>query len=187
MLTGRQEVEEAKPIVPPPIVGPTEFSKAVMASLKGYEATWLDRDESDNFAQKHDEELARGVVRPTVEEEIRKQVCGTLWRAVSYRWNLLKSGGGLLRGAVLSPHLPSPSGCMCCLFASSLVHWWFCVCNVSGWFPGGPDVGGPAGQLQEAVGSGGQGQEGQGQEEGVCWRGLECSAVGVKSCRRACT
>ncbi len=71
---GKGEVEEAKPILPPPIVGPTEFSKAVMESLKGYETTWLDRDESENFAQKHDDELARTVIRPTVEEEIRKQV-----------------------------------------------------------------------------------------------------------------
>ena len=59
VLQGKGEVEEPKAILPPPIVGPTEFSKAVMDSLKGYELTWLDRDESENFAQKHDEDLAR--------------------------------------------------------------------------------------------------------------------------------
>lgn len=32
------------------------------------------RDESANFAQKHDEDLAKDVVRPNVQEEIRKQV-----------------------------------------------------------------------------------------------------------------
>ncbi len=53
----------------------------------------MDRDESDNFAQKHDDELARAEVRPTVEEEIRKQVvdaapqCPLLF-GFSLRWVL---------------------------------------------------------------------------------------------------
>lgn len=66
--------EELKPIVPPPLTGPTEFTKSGMDALKGYETTWLDRDETENFAQKHDEDLTKDVIRPNVAEEIRKQV-----------------------------------------------------------------------------------------------------------------
>ncbi len=45
---------------------------------------WEDRDESDNFAQKHDVSLAKDKIRPSVVEEIRAQVgepsppCGTV-------------------------------------------------------------------------------------------------------------
>lgn len=35
---------------------------------------WEDRDESDNFAQKHDVSLAKDKIRPSVVEEIRNQV-----------------------------------------------------------------------------------------------------------------
>lgn len=35
---------------------------------------WETRDESDNFAQKHDVSLAKDKIRPSVVEEIRKQV-----------------------------------------------------------------------------------------------------------------
>ena len=90
-----------KPIVPPPIVGPSEFSKAVMESLKGYESTWLDRVESENFSQKHDEELARGVVRPTVEEEVRKQVDAMLEdQLANFKKQLAGAGKGKKAGKV---------------------------------------------------------------------------------------
>lgn len=35
---------------------------------------WESRDETDNFAQKHDVSLAKDTIRPYVVEEIRKQV-----------------------------------------------------------------------------------------------------------------
>ena len=101
---GKGEAEEMKPIVPPPIVGPSEFSKAVMESLKGYESTWLDRDESENFSQKHDEELARGVVRPTVEEEVRKQVDAMLEdQLANFKKQLAGAGKGKKAGKVPHP------------------------------------------------------------------------------------
>jgi hypothetical protein len=44
------------------------------ARIQGYESVWSDRDESDNFAQKHDVSLAKDKVRPDVMEETRLQV-----------------------------------------------------------------------------------------------------------------
>merc|ERR1719162_2528536 len=43
-------------------------------NVENYDNLWLDRDESDNFAQKHDVGLAKDKVRPSVEEQVRKQV-----------------------------------------------------------------------------------------------------------------
>lgn len=40
-----------------------------------FSGVWEDRDESDNFAQKHDVSLAKDKIRPSVVEEIRNQVC----------------------------------------------------------------------------------------------------------------
>lgn len=39
-----------------------------------FSGVWEDRDESDNFAQKHDVSLAKDKIRPSVAEEIRTQV-----------------------------------------------------------------------------------------------------------------
>ena len=71
---GKGGDDEPKPVLPPPLTGPTELSKAMAEAVGTYEDTWLERDETENFAQKHDEDLARGVVRPSVEEEVRVQV-----------------------------------------------------------------------------------------------------------------
>jgi hypothetical protein len=51
-------------------------------------AKWQQRDESGNFTQVHDEELAKEELRPLVFEDVRKQVCR--------RWACLpaRAGGG---------------------------------------------------------------------------------------------
>lgn len=47
-----------------------------MEDPRHFSEVWEDRDESDNFAQKHDVSLAKDKVRPSVVEQIRKQVGG---------------------------------------------------------------------------------------------------------------
>ena len=58
----------------PKVNGPTEFTAAIARSVALFEDTWLDRDEADNFAQRHEDELVKAVVRPDVEAEVRKHV-----------------------------------------------------------------------------------------------------------------
>ncbi|CAN0419701.1 unnamed protein product, partial [Scytosiphon promiscuus] len=45
-----------------------------MTNPRHFSGVWEDRDESDNFAQKHDVSLAKDKIRPSVAEEIRSQV-----------------------------------------------------------------------------------------------------------------
>ena len=66
--------EEEKQEKPPPLTGPTELVTTMHTCVNLYDEVWLDRDESNNFAQKHDVELAKNVVRPNVMEEVREQV-----------------------------------------------------------------------------------------------------------------
>ncbi|CAK9091174.1 Dynein regulatory complex protein 11 (IQ and AAA domain-containing protein 1), partial [Durusdinium trenchii] len=66
------EEEEVEKI--PPLSGPSVFSQTLKDSLDRYDEIWLERDESDNFQQKHDVSLAKNVVRPNVEEEVRENV-----------------------------------------------------------------------------------------------------------------
>jgi hypothetical protein len=54
--------------------GKSLLSEAMWTRIQGYESVWSDRDESDNFAQKHDVSLAKDKVRPDVMEETRLQV-----------------------------------------------------------------------------------------------------------------
>jgi hypothetical protein len=68
---GDEEVVEEKL---PPLTGPTLFSRTVAQLLARYNEVWADRDESGNYAQRHDAELARAVVRPNVAEEVREHV-----------------------------------------------------------------------------------------------------------------
>merc|ERR1711865_1124523 len=50
------------------------ISSNMAGNVENYDNLWPDRDESDNFAQKHDVGLAKDKVRPSVEEQVRKQV-----------------------------------------------------------------------------------------------------------------
>lgn len=63
---------------PPQLTGPTELTSNMNSAVQQYEKVWLNRDETSNFKQRHDVELAKDVVRDPVEDEIRKQVDETL-------------------------------------------------------------------------------------------------------------
>lgn len=67
-------VEDDKPVELPMLQGKTELTTAMHAEIKTYDADWANRDERDNFAQKHDVELAKRAIRDDVRLEIRDQV-----------------------------------------------------------------------------------------------------------------
>lgn len=69
---GKDQDDDAEAM--PKLQGKTELTEAMVKAVHEFEDIWDGRDESDNFQQKHDVELAKQVVRPTVYEEIRKQV-----------------------------------------------------------------------------------------------------------------
>eukprot|EP00899_Mesostigma_viride_P008882 jgi/Mesvir1/17996/Mv09337-RA.2 len=50
------------------------FVQHIQNCLKDFVANWQDKDESDNFFQKHDPEMIKEAVRPVVFEEIRQDV-----------------------------------------------------------------------------------------------------------------
>ena len=58
----------------PKLQGKTDLTSSMFQYVQEYEETWESRDETENFQQRHDVELAKDVVRPGVFEEIRKQV-----------------------------------------------------------------------------------------------------------------
>ncbi|KAJ1457758.1 hypothetical protein M885DRAFT_514814 [Pelagophyceae sp. CCMP2097] len=58
----------------PLLQGTTELTTAMHGRLREYEGDWEERDESENFAQKHDVELAKRAIRGDVRLEIRDQV-----------------------------------------------------------------------------------------------------------------
>merc|ERR1711916_423363 len=58
----------------PKLQGKTETTNGMVKLVDEFEVTWENKDESDNFQQKHDVELSKHVVRPSVYEDIRKQV-----------------------------------------------------------------------------------------------------------------
>jgi hypothetical protein len=66
--------KEEEPEAMPKLQGKTELTEAMSKLVQEFEEVWDGKDESDNFQQKHDVELAKTVVRPGVYEEIRKQV-----------------------------------------------------------------------------------------------------------------
>jgi hypothetical protein len=70
----KEKEEEGPPEQPPQLTGPSEIVGTMSKGVGAYDTLWLDRDESDNFQQKHDVGLAKDKVRPNVEEEVRKQV-----------------------------------------------------------------------------------------------------------------
>ena len=72
---GGKVEEDAGALQPmPKLQGKTELTETMYKAVQSYEDTWENKDESDNFQQRHDVELGKSVVRPGVYEEIRKQV-----------------------------------------------------------------------------------------------------------------
>eukprot|EP00743_Colponemidia_sp_Colp-15_P001010 GILK01001116.1.p1 GENE.GILK01001116.1~~GILK01001116.1.p1 ORF type:complete len:850 (-),score=212.62 GILK01001116.1:85-2634(-) len=54
--------------------GPSTLITDIQQYTDVYSTVWENRDEADNFLQKHDVELAKDVVRPSVDDEIRVTV-----------------------------------------------------------------------------------------------------------------
>ncbi|TPP62124.1 IQ and AAA domain-containing protein 1 [Fasciola gigantica] len=55
-------------------VGPSAFLDDLREGCRQYETIWAHRDEQDNFAQRHDEEIIKEEKRAEVEKEVRFQV-----------------------------------------------------------------------------------------------------------------
>lgn len=66
-------VDDNEPAMPK-LQGKTETTNGMVTLVNEFEGTWENKDESDNFQQKHDVDLSKHVVRPNVYEDIRKQV-----------------------------------------------------------------------------------------------------------------
>ena len=58
--------------------GPTQIVQGFVDLINDYSEVWEDRDESNNFEQKHDAELTRKLVFPMVEARLREQVDMTM-------------------------------------------------------------------------------------------------------------
>ncbi|CAM9258073.1 unnamed protein product, partial [Phaeothamnion confervicola] len=71
---GGKAEDAAPPEQPPPLQGRSDLTTAMFGAVNHYRDVWEDRDEADNFAQKHDVALGKEKVRPTVDEQIRLQV-----------------------------------------------------------------------------------------------------------------
>lgn len=65
---------DEKPAELPLLQGRSEITTAMHGEIKIYEEDWADRDERENFAQRHDVELAKRAIREEVRLEIRDQV-----------------------------------------------------------------------------------------------------------------
>ena len=71
---GKKEVV-AKEIELPSLDGYSNLTQTMDAQCNEYSDIWLERDESENFAQKHDAELAKDrIIREQVNAELEKQV-----------------------------------------------------------------------------------------------------------------
>eukprot|EP00604_Paraphysomonas_vestita_P001379 CAMPEP_0174818202 /NCGR_PEP_ID=MMETSP1107-20130205/836_1 /TAXON_ID=36770 /ORGANISM="Paraphysomonas vestita, Strain GFlagA" /LENGTH=459 /DNA_ID=CAMNT_0016029731 /DNA_START=64 /DNA_END=1444 /DNA_ORIENTATION=- len=66
--------KEEPPREMPKLQGKTELTSSMFQYVKEFEEVWENRDESENFQQRHDVELAKDVVRPGVFEEIEDKL-----------------------------------------------------------------------------------------------------------------
>ena len=62
---GEDEEEKKAPTLPP-----SEFCGFLRDGVQTYLKVWQDRDESNNFQQKHDAELIKEVLRPGILQEV---------------------------------------------------------------------------------------------------------------------
>merc|ERR1711865_1093636 len=70
----KDDVPEGPAEQPPMLTGPSEVTTTLLGHVANYDNLWLDRDESNNFAQEYDVDLAKDCVRPNIEDEIMKKV-----------------------------------------------------------------------------------------------------------------
>lgn len=91
-MAGKKEPDSSIPFRP--VIPPSAFLADLHQATKKYLSLWAERDEESNFAQvllgfsgglsnnchpqKHEMDLVRELLRPQVEEEIRKQVDAVL-------------------------------------------------------------------------------------------------------------
>merc|ERR1712159_383553 len=52
-------------------MGPTDVVKQFVEHINNYTEVWEAKDESNNFEQRHDRDLARKIVYPIVESKLR--------------------------------------------------------------------------------------------------------------------
>ena len=73
---GKKEAVEKEPEAMPALQGESEVTNGMNTTVVKYANDWEENeaDRSDNFAQKHDVELAKRAIRSEVEGEIREQV-----------------------------------------------------------------------------------------------------------------
>lgn len=90
----KSQPNEDKPFELPLLQGPSELTTSMHAEIKTYEADWADRDERDNFAQRHDVELAKRSIREDVRMEVREQVDEMLRMNLKKIKLQLTKGGG---------------------------------------------------------------------------------------------
>jgi hypothetical protein len=55
-------------------IGPTEVVQKFDVFYENYNDVWANRDETENYTQSYDNEMAKEEVMPIVEEEFKKQV-----------------------------------------------------------------------------------------------------------------
>lgn len=56
------------------LLGPTEIVNHLNECVGKYKGVWAQLDESENYHQNHDEGIARDMIRPMVQDRIRKEV-----------------------------------------------------------------------------------------------------------------
>lgn len=69
---GKAEAKE--PPAMPKLQGRNEVTENMAKALQGFEETWANRNEDNNFQQRHDVELAKDVIRPNIYDDLRKKV-----------------------------------------------------------------------------------------------------------------
>ena len=89
----KEPKEEPPPEVPPPLLGPSPLTTAMYDRIVNYQGVWQPLDESYNFAQKHDVELAKMEIRVDVEKELRVTVDEMLKQNLAKIKAQLKAGG----------------------------------------------------------------------------------------------
>jgi MoxR-like ATPase len=70
----KDAADDGPPEAPPPLQGKTETTTVAFERIVNYRGVWEGKDESYNFSQKHDVELAKQQIRVDVEKELRDSV-----------------------------------------------------------------------------------------------------------------
>ena len=85
--------DDEPPPVPPPLQAKSEVTTALYEGAGDYRGGWQGKDESYNFAQKHDVEVAKRAIRVDVERELRDTVDEMLKQNLAKIKAQLEAGG----------------------------------------------------------------------------------------------